>query len=413
MKFLTKINRNYLVLFTLLLIGMTMAGYLLLHILIMRGAKENLLNKEYLVEKQIRETGEIPNLHPVIEVIKANDELQVKPSFREVVIRNERENEDELFIEYSERVKITGTTYLIMLRQSVFENEDLVMILALTLFALLSSAFIVSYLITKKMNKTVWADFEHNLLEIENFNLGQNRGINFKSSDIEEFERLNHVICKLTEKLQADYRMLKEFTENASHEIQTPISIALLNLEEIMQLDLSEESLIKAAASISALKRLSGLNHSLILLTKIENQQFTDEKTVSFQDIVTRKMEEFSALLEAKSISVSVDAVRDFSVKMNDQLADILINNLVSNAINHNVMGGSIRIELNADSFRIWNTGENNQFPAATIFDRFVRGNARTYGLGLAIAKKICDTHGLDIQYLRNEYHCFVIKPIS
>ena len=405
MKFLTKINRNYLVIFTILLIGITIAGYLLLHFLIMRGVKENLLTKEYLVEKQIRDTGEIPNLHPVIEVTKANEEPPVKPSFREVVLRNERESEDEVFLEYSGLVKINGTTYLIRLRQAAFENEDLVLILALTLFILLSSAFIISYLITKRMNKTVWADFEYNLLEIESFNLGQNSDIAFKTSDIEEFERLNNVVSKLTEKLRADYRMLKEFTENAAHEIQTPISIALLNLEEIMQLDLDEESLRKVAASVNALKRLSGLNHSLILLTKIENQQFKDEKTVSFHEILSRKMEEFSALSDAKSLVVEVKADLDFRVKMNEQLADIMINNLLSNAINHNVRGGIIRVELNAGYFKICNTGESNKFPDETIFNRFVRGNARSYGLGLAIVKKICEAHRLEIQYFKNEQH--------
>jgi signal transduction histidine kinase len=413
MKFLSRINRNYLILFTLILAGITIAGYLILHIIILRGVKENLLTKEYLIENQIHDTGEIPNLRPVIEVQKTNEGSDIKPSFREVVIRNELENEDELFLEYSNTVRINGSIYLIKLRQSAFENEDLILILALTLFILLSSAFIISFLITKRMNKTVWADFEHNLHEIESFNLRLDKNISLLGSDTEEFERLNKVITDLAEKLKSDYRILKEFTENASHEIQTPLSIALMNLEEILQHDLKEETFHKAATSVTALKRLSSLNQSLILLTKIENKQFLADRTISFKETVSRKTEEFSALLEAKSLSVKIQIDHDLEVKMNEQLADMLINNLFSNAINHNIIGGTIRILIQADSFKICNSGENNSLDNETIFNRFTRGNQRSLGLGLAIVKKICETHNLDIHYKKDELHCFIIKPKS
>jgi signal transduction histidine kinase len=411
MRFLTRINRNYLVLFTIILAGVTVAGYLILHVIIMRGAKENLLTKEYLIEKQILNTGEIPNLHPVIEVQKTDDETIIKPSLREVIIRNEKEKENEIFMEYSNKIKINDSWYLIKLRQSAFENEDLILILVLTLFTLLSSAFIISFLITKRMNKTVWADFEHNLHEIESFSLSMNNNIALLESDTEEFERLSRVINNLTEKLKSDYNILKEFTENASHEIQTPLTIALLNLEEILQEDLNKETFQKVATSIGALKRLSTLNQSLIILTKIENSQFGVDKTISFIDIVTRKTEEFTVLFETKALIVNVQAEQDFVIKMNEQLADLLINNLFSNAVIHNIRSGEIRILIQSGYFKICNTGENNSLTDETIFNRFVRGNSTSYGLGLAVAKKICETNNLDIHYHKNELHCFVIKP--
>ncbi|MFZ0473760.1 MAG: hypothetical protein WAL94_14180, partial [Bacteroidales bacterium] len=109
MKFLTRINRNYLILFALILAGVTIAGYLILHIIIIRDAKENLLTKEYLIEKQILNTGEIPNLHPIIEVQKTDDKKIIESSFRKVVIWNELENENETFLEYSNKVKINDS----------------------------------------------------------------------------------------------------------------------------------------------------------------------------------------------------------------------------------------------------------------------------------------------------------------
>jgi signal transduction histidine kinase len=413
MKFLTKINRNYLMLFAFIMAGITVAGYLILHVIIMREAKEKLLTKEYLVEKQIRDTGEIPNLHPIVAVQKADNDETVKPSFRKVVFRNELENENEVFIEYSNKVKINESYYMIKLRQSAFENEDLVLILALTLFSLLASSFIISFFVTKRMNKTVWADFEHNLHEIENFSLTRNDSISLLESDTEEFGRLNKVISTLTEKLKSDYIIQKEFTENASHEIQTPLSIALLNLEEILQQDVKEETFQKAATAISALKRLSSLNQSLILLSKIENKQFETGKSVSLKEIVTRKLDEFSVLLETKALEVKVQIDKDFRINLNEQLAELLISNLMSNAINHNIRGGKIDILMKSGFLEICNTGEDNSLTNETIFNRFVSGNPKSYGLGLAIVRKICETHDLEINYFRDELHCFVLKTKS
>ena len=413
MKFLTRINRNYLILFAIIMAGVTVTGYLILHVIIMREAKEKLLSKEYLVEKQIRDTGEMPNLHPIIAVQKTEANEAIKPSFREVVIRNELENENEIFLEYSNKIRINDSYYIIKLRQSAFENEDLILILALTLFTLLASAFIISFFVTKRMNKTVWADFEHNLHEIESFSLSKNNNITLLGSDTEEFSRMNKVISNLTEKLKSDYLIQKEFTENAAHEIQTPLSIALLNLEEMLQQDLKEETFQKAATVISALKRLSALNQSLILLSKIENKQFEADKSVSLKEIVARKLDEISVLLETKALEVKVQVEQDFRIRLNEQLAELLINNLLSNAINHNVRGGKISILMNSGSLEICNTGEENSLTNETIFNRFVSGNPKSYGLGLAIVRKICETHDLEINYTRDELHCFVLKTKS
>ena len=145
---------------------------------------------------------------------------------------------------------------------------------------LLLSSFGILFLINKKINTTVWTDFEHNLHEIESFNFSENNNLRLTVTGIEEFDRLNKVINNLTTKLKTDFQSLKEFSENASHEIQTPLSIVLLNLEEMLQQDLSEDIFRKVITSINALKRLSTLNQSLILLTKIENRQFSADQTI-------------------------------------------------------------------------------------------------------------------------------------
>lgn len=409
MKFLTKINRNYLILLTVTLIVVTGSAFFILNKILLHNTRQNLIEQATLIKKQIAERSELPNIYPIIEVKKDTQNSVTKPTFKKIVIKNAREDEFEEFLEYSSRIEVKNNFYSIKLRESTFESEDLVSILTGALSILLLSVLIIAFFVSKKINKTVWKDFEKNLQEIEQFSFTANKPLQLLKSDIEEFDRLNKVVNNLTEKLETDYLSLKEFSENASHEIQTPLSIVLLNLEEVLQQDLNEETFKKVLTSIHALKRLSNLNQSLILLTKIENKQFIADKSISFNELIVRKTEEFASLFETKNIKLKLELTDNFVVKINEQLSEILINNLLSNAFRHNLNNGEIHIVLTENEFKICNFGDQNSLTDDTIFKRFTKGNSKSYGLGLAIVKNICETNQLEIHYNKSNLHCFTI----
>lgn len=409
MRFLTKINRNYSYLLSIILVVMSVLGYFVLQAIIANETKESLLEKGILIEKQIATTGEMPNIYPIIEVKNISQITKVDPSITELYIQNLDEDEMELYLEYSKEIRIKNTNYLIKIRQASFESEDLIFIIGFSFFVLLLSSFGISFVVTKKMNKAIWKDFEHNLKEIEHFNFQNTNRINFVDSNIEEFDRLNKVVVAMAEKLKNDYLALKEFSENASHEIQTPLAIVLLNLEELLQYDLPEEVLKKVVITINAVTRLSALNKNLLLYAKIDNQQFSADRKLVLNTLVKQKLSDFEPLFEVKKLQVQFTSQQDFEVLMNDQLADILLGNLLSNAVNHNVFGGKIDIVMNSNEFMIGNTGEPNELTNDSIFNRFVKGNSKSFGLGLAIVKNICETHHLDILYSQGEMHVFSI----
>ncbi|MFB6342287.1 sensor histidine kinase [Saccharicrinis sp. FJH62] len=409
-KFLTKVNRNFFIILTMVLILISLTGYFILRITIIRGAKENLLNKADAIEKLINETGSLPNLEPGIETKQISHIETTQSEFNVIYIYNEQEDEMEPFLEYSTRLEINGKFYAIKLRQATFEFEDLIIILTITLFILLLTAFLISYFISKKVNKTIWVQFEDNLSAIEQYNFSDKYQLTLKKTHIEEFDRLNNVVENLTGKLRSDYDTLKEFTENASHELQTPLATISLNLEEILQQDMDSESFQKIASAMNAIKKLSRLNQSLLLLAKIENQQFTTKSTVDFNVLIKQKTEEFSVLFDTRSIEITLHETGKFMHEINDHLADILFNNLFSNAVNHNYKNGKIVISISDQQLKICNTGEPNTLKNNTIFNRFSKGNSKSYGLGLSIVKKICDTHQLTIKYVKNDMHCFLIE---
>ena len=409
MKFLQKINRQYLLILTISLFLISISGYFLLRAIIKKEIEEDIFEKEYAIIQEIKSQNNLVNIYPIIETKKISEDEIEEKSYKKIDFLDEAESETEPYLEYTDSVKIKGQWYLIKIRHSYLETNDLILAIALPLLLLLVLAFSFSFFITKKMNKTVWKDFEENLQRIENYSFVKSEKLTLKKTEIEEFDRINRTIMEMTGKLRVDYISLKEFTENASHEIQTPLSIVLLNLEELLQQNLSETEFKQVISAINAVKRLSSLNRSLILLTKIENNQFDIDEEVNINNILKQKTKEFTPLFEASKLKVEFNTTQDFTVKMNRQLAEILVSNLLSNAIKHNVENGTIQIIINQHELKICNTGPENSLTDKTIFNRFTKDKSESYGLGLAIVKEICEKHHLEIHYFKNKQHCFVL----
>jgi len=413
MKFLSIINRNYLLSISTLLVITIMVAFFILQKTLTENAKENLLESEQAIINEIKTRNNLPNLYPTIETDLISNVKVIEKSFEEVLIKDQFDDgEEEPFLEYKNTVTINGKLYKITIRKSLFEYEELLLAISIPLLSLLVLAFLFTFLINRKLNKTVWRDFELNLEVIKKFSFRNYEEIKLKKTNIQEFDELNNAITELTNKLLIDYQALKEFTENASHEIQTPISIISVNLEEILQQNVSEQTFQLIINTQQALKRLSDLNKNLLLLTKIENRQFLVKEDLDINRIVENKIEEFSPLIKSKSIKVDVNANGIFQVIISAELADILLNNLLANAIKHNSPDGKIHIELSEKELKICNTGKTNKLTNETIFNRFTKENSQSYGLGLAIAKQICDTHNITIQYRKSDVHCFILAKV-
>lgn len=408
MKFLTKINRNFFLLFAAMLLVICIAGYFILQAMFLENARENLARKATLIQKQIEETGQMPEFDPFSQVYPISKPIgKLRASIKKIELPNPRENEMEPYAEYNRTVLMKGTYYDIQLREKTIEKDDLILSLGVALFLLLVATFSISFFVNRRMNKTIWKGFEENLHDIEQFNFRNSEPLHLTWTNIEEFDRLNTVVYGLTTKLKEDYRSLKEFTENASHELQTPLAIVLLNLEELLQQPLNEESFTKTITSINALKRLSHLNQSLLLLAKIENNQFVAAENVNLNEVLQRKLEEFEPLIKMKKIDIEWNEQTACVWKINKYLADILINNLLSNAVNHNMPHGKIIIRTMSNSLLICNTGNKSGLSDEIIFNRFVKGDSKSHGLGLAIVKQICETNNAIIHYDQTELHCF------
>ena len=141
------------------------------------------------------------------------------------------------------------------------------------------------------------------------------------------------------------------------------------------------------------------------------NNQFAETSSVNFKQKLREKTDDFHELWQSQNISVST-SLADVLVNMNNELADILLNNLLSNATRHNFSGGFIKIELTSRQVKITNSSVQNQLDPERLFSRFYKQNENgKNGLGLSIIKQICDISGFKIAYVfNNNAHSFVVS---
>lgn len=206
--------------------------------------------------------------------------------------------------------------------------------------------------------------------------------------------------------MQHDYRSLREFTENASHEIQTPLALINARVEQFIQSkDLGENHTYWIEEIYHAARRMSRLNQGLLLLAKIENQQFTGQEELDLSQLALNKLKDFEDILQHKDITLSVQSTGSFRKSMSPALADILLTNLINNAIRHNYNGGELRLESGTDYLKVSNTGNPLKSDPERLFERFKKEStgAESLGLGLAIVKQICDNCELRISYRYQE----------
>jgi signal transduction histidine kinase len=270
------------------------------------------------------------------------------------------------------------------------------------MFFLVFSLFLISILINYLIARNLWKPFYDSVRIAGSFDIQSDKLLNLPETDIVEFNQLNDVFDNMTRKMRDDYLNLKEFSENASHEIQTPLAIIRAKADLLMQQkNLNKDSINLLKSINEATNRLFKLNQGLLLISKIENQVFHEKKLISLRKVVESALNNYKEIMELKKIKVETEANNEALVEMNEVLAEVLISNLLSNAVRFNVDGGFLRCHINDTYLILTNTGLPLTINPEDLFRRFQRNsqNPQSVGLGLSIVKKITESYGMMITY--------------
>lgn len=310
-------------------------------------------------------------------------------------------NEIDRFRGLKRNIHINGNDYTLTIETNVEESEETVGYLAvitLLFFLILIVGFLM---LNKKISTRLWQPFRNTLAKLKTFNLNNQAPIEFEPTEIIEFEELNAALSTLLESNINAYKSQKEFTENASHELQTPLAIIKNKLDLLLQKEIISDRQYELIEEINrALTRVTRINKNLLLLAKIENHQFEIEETIDLGEVVEQCLLLVMEHADNKNIAVATNIAEDVYIKGNKTLIEILFNNLLINAIRHNHPNGYIAISLDDKRLTIANSGEK-ALDGSAIFGRFSSASKEHAGsgLGLAIVSEVCKVHTWKVQY--------------
>ncbi len=298
--------------------------------------------------------------------------------------------------------RIGDKLYLVSICKPMTELNYLVERIALIITFITIIFLLVVYFLYRYFFAKIWSDFFGTIQKIQHFNPSSPEPINFQPSMIIEFNELNRVLGKMIDRINADFQGLREFSSNLSHEIQTPLAVIKSKTNLIMQYENISENIMLLASNINReTNKISRFIKALALFSKLDYQQFPNSQTIDIQSIISLILENFDDFIASKNLTVNVANTESVDVEMNRELANILFTNLIKNAVRHNVQNGKIDISISRQKFVIANTGDELNFDANLLFERFVknRANSESLGIGLSIVKKICDYYNFKIHY--------------
>jgi two-component system OmpR family sensor kinase len=270
---------------------------------------------------------------------------------------------------------------------------------------------IASVIMMRWVSKSLWHPFEDTLDKAAKFDIEKPEIPSFMDTDVKEFKQLDESLTNLMKRSSDRYRLQKEFTENASHELQTPIAVLQGKLDVLLQDDLSESQFGIVQELYDVSNRMSRLNRNLLLLAKIDNSQYERKERIDLMDLAQKDAAQLSDLYgSGRIVNVSGGGC---TATANPDLMDILVNNLLVNAFRHGSRMGEVAFVCDEGGFSVKNTAQGKALDPTHIFDRFNNTSdpSRGTGIGLAIVKAICDYQGWTVAYsFENGMHVFTVR---
>ena len=401
MKLQAQYNRISVVSSVIVLLIAGIGYYFLIHFVLTEQLDETLRVEQVEIQDFVRNNHSLPPATTYkdqkIEFNKV--EKDFPQHFGSLTLYDPDDKENERSRQLVFPVQVNDQYYAASVTKSQEATQEmigLILLLTLGLIILLGSLL---FFANRFLVKQLWKPFTSTLASIRNFDLDAPSPIKTEKTSIHEFIELNESIHMMTEKVVKDYASLKHFTDHASHEMQTPLAVVNSKLDILIQDPaLSEKNLQHLQSIYNAVDKMSKLSQSLLMLTKIDNKQFNDSREIDIRSSVKNKLQELDEWVEEKSLVID-NGVKDLHVTMNQQLADTLISNLVTNAIRHSEPRSTILLQSQKNGFTISNPGAN-ALDKNHIFDRFWKSEySDGTGLGLAIVKRICDQYGFLSEY--------------
>ncbi len=322
--------------------------------------------------------------------------------FRNTKVYDEIEGDDEPFRKMESVFSSKNKYYKLDIIASLLNEEELLVTILVDIL-IFSLIFLgLGFLLNRFFLRKLWNPFYETIRRIKLYKLDKDNRVELLPTDISEFNELNSSIQALIKNNLIVYLNQKQFIENASHELQTPLGVIRNKMDLLVEAaPVNDEQAAIIISITEHINRMERLNKTLLLLSKIENKQFYELESVRVNNLVEECCEDFIDLIEFKKLELKVEIKATLELQMNRDLARVLFSNLIINAVNHNITLGFITIIIENDRFVIKNSGKELKIQPEVLFERFNKksDNPQSIGLGLAIVKSICNLYNFNVAY--------------
>lgn len=289
-------------------------------------------------------------------------------------------------------------------------GNDLLLQYVVILVLILISLIIILQFLSRKL----WRPFNQTLKLLDDFSIDTLKQPKLPETKVKEFAHLNDSLDRMMKNSMAVFQSQKEFTENASHELHTPLALMQSQLDILIQRpDLTEEQSEIVSAIYTDLNHLIRLNNNLLLLAKIENKNNKTLEEINISKLTEDYLPHVIALMEEGDIEFTKNISSNVTLTANDVLFRSLLTNLITNAVRYTGENKQISIILDDEKMIVSNTAVNGMLSTDNIFRRFNKDPkvSKGFGLGLSIVDKICRYHGWSIEYkFYNAKHFFIVN---
>lgn len=339
--------------------------------------------------------------------------LDKYPVYTDTLMYNPFAGEDVVFRKKTTIVRWGGDVFKLSM---TFPIADFLQ-LKHRVFAALIPAFIILAVIIVLFNFVasgyLFRPFNRILEAMRTYQVGQKKKLEPVNTSTQEFTRMQNLFHNMTRRIESDYQHLKEYTENMAHEMQTPLTIIHNKTENLIaNRQVMEKNGTDVKVIWDEVNHLSKLGNTLNLITKIENREFSETEQIRTEPVIEQHLEALKELADFKFLEIQVDLSEQHTLQINPYLLEILLKNLLRNAIRYASSDGPITVNTTSDELVISNYGEPLDYPPEKLFERFHRTSqdVHSMGLGLALAKKICEMNSLEIIYLYEDgQHIFSV----
>ena len=379
----------------------TAISYGLVRHTVTREVDEGLENHAVQLRERIRTGDRDLEITAPDMLVRLSAGTIANEQFSDTVIYNKLEEEDIPWrIGRFPAGQADGNSAILTIGRSQLETDDLVMGIAMSIAAVLVLFTLCTLLLFRWLSKRLWRPFHANLAAMESFSPDATTPP-LAPSSVDEFAGMARALDSMMANMQRDFTAQKRFTEQAAHELRTPLAILRGRLDQLIQSpNMGEGEAESIQGMYSASERMGRTISDMLILAQVGDSGSLPQE-VEWSRVFREEMALLQDLMAQRQLTVELIEESRCRIQLDPMLAQLLASNLLRNAVQHNVPNGSISVGITQESITVRNTGPVLAVDPATLFDRFAKGDpsSSSPGLGLSMVKEIAERNGLRVEY--------------